>query len=183
MTIKRATVNYGGIGLRFLGGTDSGHATAFDDEEGNSGGRPMEVLLSALGACTAMDVLSILRKKHQQVAWYRVRVEGEQRAEHPRVFTSIRLVHELDGRDVDRGALRRAIELSATKYCSVGAMLSAGVTKISHWYLLRGDVPFDDEVGEVVTIGPHRQPDGELSAAEGSAQAGSAGQATAPRST
>lgn len=159
MTIKRATVSYGGMGLRFVGGTGSGHAIAFDDEAGNTGARPMEAVLSALGACTAMDVLSILRKKQQQVDWYRVRVEGEQRAEHPRVFTSIRVVHEVDGRGVDRAALRRAIELSAGRYCSVGAMLGAGVTKISHWYLLRGELPYDDDVAEVITFGPHAEPE------------------------
>ena len=154
MTIKRATVNYGGMGLRFVGGTDSGHATAFDDEAGNSGARPMEVVLSALGACSAMDVLAILRKKRQPVDWYRVRVEGEQRAEHPHVFTSIRIVHEVHGRDVEKAALRRAIELSASRYCSVGAMLASGATRISHWYVIRGEVPFDDDVAEVITIGP-----------------------------
>lgn len=164
MTIKRATVNFEGKGLRFVGGTGSGHATAFDDELGNTGARPMEVLLAALGACTAMDVLSILRKKRQQVEWYRVRVEGEQRAEHPRVYTSIRIVHEVDGKGVERAALRRAIELSAGRYCSVGAMLGAGVTKVSHWYLLRGDVPYDDDVAEVITFGPHAEPEAELPA-------------------
>jgi len=158
MTIKRATVNYGGPGLRFLGGTGSGHATPFDDEAGNTGARPMEVLLSALGACSAMDVLSILRKKRQQVSWYRVRVEGEQRAAHPRVFTSVRIVHEVDGRGVERAALRRAIELSASRYCPIGAMLASGVTRVSHWYLLRGDLPYDDEVAEVYVSGPHVEP-------------------------
>lgn len=155
MTIKRATVRrYGGPGLRFLGATDSGHAIDFDDESGDTGARPMEAVLAALGACSAMDVLSILRKKHQQVGWYRVRVEGEQREEHPRVFIEVRVVHELDGHGVEREALHRAIELSATRYCSVGAMLAAGTARVSHWYLLRGSVPADDEVAQVVTLGP-----------------------------
>ncbi|HEY7600273.1 MAG TPA: OsmC family protein [Candidatus Limnocylindrales bacterium] len=154
MTIKRATVSYGGPGLRFLGATDSGHVVAFDDEAGDSGARPMEALLAALGACTAMDVLSILRKKRQPVSWYRVRVEGEQRAEHPHVFTDIRVIHEADGHSVEREALRRAIQLSAERYCSVGAMLAAGTARVSHWYLLRGAQPADDEIGEVVSRGP-----------------------------
>jgi len=114
----------------------------------------MEVVLAALGSCAAMDVLSILRKKRQPISWYRVRVEGDQRDEHPRVFTHVRLVHELDGHDCDREALRRAIELSATRYCSVGAMLAAGTARISHWLLLRGSLPADDEVAEVVSLGP-----------------------------
>jgi putative redox protein len=154
MSIKRATVRYSGPGLRFLGATDSGHAIAFDDAAGNTGARPMETLLAALGSCSAMDVLSILRKKRQPVGWYRVRVEGEQREEHPRVFTSIRVVHEFDGHDVEREAVRRAIELSATRYCSVGAMLGAGTARVSHWFLLRGSHPADDEVAEIVAIGP-----------------------------
>jgi putative redox protein len=166
MTIKRATVSYGGPGLRFLGASDSGHALVFDDEAGDTGARPMEAVLAALGACSAMDVLSVLRKKRQSVDWYRVRVEGEQRHEHPRVFTHIRVVHELDGHDVEREALRRAIELSATRYCSVGAMLAAGTARVSHWYLLRGSVAANDEVGEVVSIGPGAQVATESPAAE-----------------
>jgi putative redox protein len=154
MTIKRATVSYDGPGLRFLGATDSGHVVAFDDESGDSGARPMEAVLAALGACTAMDVLSILRKKRQPVSRYRVRVEGEQRAEHPRVFTAIRVVHEVDGHEVEREAFRRAIELSAERYCPVGAMLAAGTARVSHWYLLRGALPEDDEVAEVFARGP-----------------------------
>lgn len=154
MTIKRATVSYGGPGLRFLGATDSGHVVAFDDEQGDTGGRPMEAVLAALGACTAMDVLSILRKKRQPVTWYRVRVEGDQRVDHPKVFTHIRVVHEADGHEVEREAFRRAIDLSVTRYCSVGAMLAAGPTRISHWYLLRGAVPADDEVAEIISRGP-----------------------------
>jgi putative redox protein len=154
MAIKRATVRFDGPGLRFLAATDSGHALAFDDEAGNTGARPMEALLAALGTCSAMDVLSVLRKKRQSVSWYRVRVEGEQREEHPRVFTHIRVVHEFDGHDVELGAVRRAIELSATRYCSVGAMLAAGTARVSHWYLLRGSAPADDEIGEVVSRGP-----------------------------
>jgi putative redox protein len=155
MGIKRATVSLGGPGLRFLGATDSGHVVAFDDESGDTGARPMEAVLAALGACTAMDVLSIMRKKRQPVTWYRVRVEGEQREEHPRVFTSIRVIHEVDGHDVEREAFRRAIALSAERYCSVGAMLAAGTARVSHWYLLRGAVPANDEVGEVFSRGPN----------------------------
>ena len=154
MTIKRATVSYGGPGLRFLAATESGHAVAFDDETGDTGARPLEVVLGALGSCTAMDVLSILRKKRQPVDWYRVRVEAEQRDESPRVFTAIRVIHELDGHEVEREAARRAIELSATRYCPVGAMFAAGTARLSHWFLMRGEHPADDELAHVVTLGP-----------------------------
>jgi len=158
MARKRATITAAGPGLRFVAGTASGHAVLFDNEEGDSAARPMEVLLSALGACSGMDVLSIMRKKQQPIGFYHVRVEGEQRDEHPRVFTDIRVVHEVEGQGVDVDALKRAIELSAGKYCSISAMLSAGVARIHHWYVLRGVTPGDDEVGEVIVTGPHLEP-------------------------
>lgn len=158
MAPKRATVTATGPGLRLVAGTASGHAVLFDDEVGDSAARPMEVLLGALGACSGMDVLSILRKKRQPVAWYRVRVEGDQREEHPRVYTEIRVVHEVEGAGVDREAVRRAVELSATRYCSISAMLASGVVRLSHWYVLRGNTPEEDEAAEVLVTGPHADP-------------------------
>jgi putative redox protein len=155
MAPKRATITATGPGLRLVAGTASGHAVIFDDKAGDSAARPTEVLLAALGACAGMDVVSILRKKQQPVASYHVRVEGDQRDEHPRVFTDIRMVHEVDGAGVSVTALKRAIELSASRYCTISAMLSSGVTRISHWYVLRGATPEEDEVGEVMVSGPH----------------------------
>jgi len=158
MAPKRATITAAGPGLRFVAGTASGHSVLFDDETGDSAARPMEVVLAALGACSGMDVLSILRKKKQPVGFYHVRVEGDQREEHPRIYTEIRVVHEVEGAGVDVAALKRAIELSAGRYCSVSAMLSSGVVRISHWYVLRGVSAEDDEVGEVLVTGPHAEP-------------------------
>jgi putative redox protein len=158
MAPKRATLTATGPGLRFVGGTASGHAVMFDDEAGDSAARPTEVLLSALGACAAMDVLSILRKKQQPVAAYHVRVEGDQREQHPKVFTDIRMVHEVEGAGVDPAAVKRAVELAATRYCTISAMLASGVTTLHHWYVVRGATPGDDEVGEVLTTGPHAEP-------------------------
>ena len=155
-----------------MGGTASGHSVLFDNEEGDSAARPMEVLLAALGACGGMDVLSIMRKKQQPIGFYHVRVEGERRDEHPRVFTEIRVVHEVEGAGIDVDALKRAIELSAGKYCSISAMLSSGAVKISHWYVLRGSSPGDDEVGEVMVTGPNTVPGTAL--ADGTAPAASA---------
>jgi putative redox protein len=157
MAPKRATLTATGPGLRFVGGTSSGHAVMFDNEEGDSAARPTEVLLAALGACAAMDVLSILRKKQEPVASYHVRVEGDQRDEHPRVFTEVRMVHEVEGASVSVAAVRRAIELAATRYCSISAMLASGVVRIRHWYVLRGATEGDDEVGEVVVTGPYAE--------------------------
>jgi putative redox protein len=158
MAPYRATLTAAGPGLRLVGGTASGHSVLFDDGEGDSAARPMEVLLAALGACAGMDVLSIMRKKQQPIGFYHVRVEGERREEHPRIFTEIRIVHELEGQGIDVAALTRAIELSAAKYCSISAMLASGVVEIHHWYVLRGSTPGDDEVGEVLVTGPHLEP-------------------------
>ena len=158
MSTKRAMVSYVGPGLRFEGATGSGHLLHFDDVEGNSGPRPTEVLLAALGACTAMDVISILRKKRQEVAGYRVRLEAEQADDHPHVLTGVRVVHEFEGVDIDAAAVRRSIELSAGRYCAISATLASGVTRVSHWYVIRGQTPADDDVGEVMISGPHAEP-------------------------
>ncbi|HUG47431.1 MAG TPA: OsmC family protein [Candidatus Limnocylindria bacterium] len=160
MASKRALVSYVGPGLRLQAATGSGHALMFDDVEGDDGPRPMEVLLAALGACTAMDVLSLLRKKRQEIGSYRVRLEGEQATEHPHVLTGVRVVHEFEGGSLDPAAVRRSIELSAARYCAISTTLASGITGVSHWYVLRGEAPADDEVGEVLVSGPGRVPAG-----------------------
>ncbi|MER3469242.1 MAG: osmotically inducible protein OsmC [Thermoflexus sp.] len=88
----------------------------------DQGPRPMELVLVALAGCTAMDVLSILRKKRQPLEGFAMEVRGERAAEHPRVYTEIDVLYVVKG-SVDPQAVVRAIELSATKYCSVSAML------------------------------------------------------------
>jgi putative redox protein len=105
-------------------------------------------------------VLPILEKKRQVVGEYRVHVTAEQRDEYPQVLTRIDVVHEIAGPTLSEAAVRRAIELSATKYCPVSAMLSAGETAIHHRYIVRGtgDVPFESH-GEVVVTGPYRRPE------------------------
>ncbi|MCV0402236.1 MAG: OsmC family protein [Chloroflexi bacterium] len=106
-------------------------ADAPDDDESPA---PKEALLASLAGCTGMDVASILRKKRQAVATYEIAIEAESASEHPRVFTDIRVEHRVGG-EVTAEALRRSIELSATRYCPVNAMLSARVT-IEHRYQL-----------------------------------------------
>jgi len=93
------------------------------DASGWTGVSPMEVVLLGLGGCTAIDVTSTLRKMRQDVTGYQVRVRGERRDEHPRIYTHIVVEHELHGRGLRETSVRRAIELSAGKYCSVSAML------------------------------------------------------------
>jgi putative redox protein len=121
---------------------------------------PVETVLTALGACTAMDVLSIAGKKRQAIDDYRIHLRGDQRDEYPQVFTDIEVVHEVTGRDISEAAIRRSIELSATKYCPVSAMLSAGATVVHHRYRIHsaGGNPYDAE-GEVIATGPYARPD------------------------
>ena len=100
-----------------------------------------------------MDVVSILRKKRQAFTRYEVRVTGEQRDNPPpHVFERMRIVHVLEG-DVDIEAVRRAIELSATKYCTVTGNLASGVAEIHHAYVVR-DAAGEEHYGEVVVTGP-----------------------------
>jgi putative redox protein len=117
--------------------TESGNVVAMDamppDGDGSAAG-PRETLLAALAGCTAMDVISILRKKRQPFDRYELAVTGEAAAEHPRVYTNIRVEHRVAGQ-VEAEAVRRAVELSATRYCPVSAMLSKSVV-IEHHYTL-----------------------------------------------
>jgi len=119
--------------------TDGGQPIALDadpPEGDDSAPSPKETLLAALAGCTGMDVASILRKKRQPATSYEVAVTGESGDEHPKVFTTITVEHRVSGA-VQPEALRRSIELSATRYCPVNAMLSASVT-VEHRYLLPG---------------------------------------------
>lgn len=90
------------------------------DEDGF---RPMELIATGLAGCTAMDVISILQKKREEVTGFEVRVYTKQAGEHPRVFTRAIIQYEVTGRGVDETSVRRAIELSATRYCPAQAML------------------------------------------------------------
>ena len=144
-------------GMRVTAVNRSGHELIMDAAKplgSGSAARPTEALLGALAGCTSMDVISILRKKRQAVDSYQVRVTGERSAEHPKVFTRI-VVEHLVGGAVGAEALRRSIELSATRYCPVSAMLSKAVP-IEHRYLLRdaGDEGPAEASVLVVVTGP-----------------------------
>lgn len=113
----------------FVGESPSGHAivTSFSHEKVTAP-TPVELLLIALGGCSGADVQSILEKKRQRVTHYEIEVRGERRVEHPRIYTSIEVIHYLRGHDIDPKAVAHAIELSETKYCSVSAMLREAAT-------------------------------------------------------
>ena len=89
----------------------------------NDGFRPLELMAVSLAGCTAMDVISILRKKQQDVTAFEVKVQADQAEEHPRRFVKAIITYLVSGHNVDEAAVRRAIELSATKYCPAQAML------------------------------------------------------------
>jgi putative redox protein len=147
-------------GLRFVATTGSTRTIVFGDAFERGELSPVESVVVSLAACSAMDVIAIAGKKRQVVNRYEVHVEAQQRDEYPQVLTRADLIHVLEGPGVEEAAIRRAIELSATKYCPVNAMLSAGATEIHHGYRLRntGPEPFEAE-GEVVVTGPYRRPD------------------------
>jgi putative redox protein len=119
----RATVHYAGHDL-FIGISPSGHAVTMDtNHERDSAPTPVELLLVALGACTAVDVIGILEKKREIVTDYHVEIHGERRDEHPRSYRQMTVHHVVKGRNVSPRAVAQAIELSESKYCSVAANL------------------------------------------------------------
>ncbi|MCS6848865.1 MAG: OsmC family protein [Anaerolineae bacterium] len=124
-------------GLVFAGSADSGFTLKLDADSSvggdNDGFRPIELIALGLAGCTAMDVLSILKKKRQDVTGFEVKVHAERAAEHPRVFTKITVEYVVRGRQIAPAAVERAIELSETKYCPVQAMLGR-VVPIQHTY-------------------------------------------------
>lgn len=131
-----AVIHSAGDGL-FIGITPSGHAQVLEtDSSRASAATPMELLLIALGGCTAVDVNSILKKKREQVTNYHVEVHGERRAEHPRAYTRIELRHVVRGRGISEKAVASAIELSETKYCSVAATLRPGVELLTSYEII-----------------------------------------------
>jgi putative redox protein len=99
---------------------------------------PMELVLSALGGCSGIDVVGILRKAQQKVTGYEIRVRGERAEDHPKVYTWIEVEHVITGEDLLESAVERAVRLSADKYCSVSQMLAKGVDVRHTWRIETG---------------------------------------------
>jgi Predicted redox protein, regulator of disulfide bond formation len=123
----RATVNWK-QNMTFIGSADSGYSLQMDADASvggdDSGVRPMELLALGLAGCTAMDVISILRKKRQDVTQFNVRVDAQRSKEHPKVFTHMIITYIVTGRSVDEIAVLRSIELTVTKYCPAQFMFA-----------------------------------------------------------
>jgi len=128
--------------MAFVGKGPSGYELALDaapDVGGRGlGARPMETLLVALGGCTGMDVVSILRKMRVEVDGFEIRIKGQRQEEHPKKFTAIHLDYVLTGRGLEerRPQIERAVALSQERYCSVAASLRPGVT-FTHGVILQ----------------------------------------------
>jgi len=100
----------------------------------------MELLLIALGSCTGVDVISILKKKRQKVTDYRIEVSGERREEFPRSYTQLNVKHIVRGRGLSEAAVARAIELSDQKYCSVAATLRGSAEIVTSYEIVEEDL-------------------------------------------
>ncbi|HFX1061042.1 TPA: OsmC family protein [Pseudomonas aeruginosa] len=133
----KARIQWAGEAM-FLGESGSGHVVVMDgppDHGGrNLGVRPMEMVLIGLGGCTNFDVVSILKKARQPVESCEAFLEAERADEEPKVFTKIRVHFVVKGRGLKETQVKRAVELSAEKYCSASIMLGRGGVEITHDY-------------------------------------------------
>lgn len=133
----KARIQWAGEAM-FLGESGSGHVVVMDgppDHGGrNLGVRPMEMVLIGLGGCTHFDVVSILKKARQPVESCEAFLEAERADEEPKVFTKIHVHFVVKGRGLKEAQVKRAVELSAEKYCSASIMLGRGGVEITHDY-------------------------------------------------
>ncbi len=115
-------------GLSFTGSANTGFNVPLGADPAvggaNDGFRPLELMAVSLAGCTAMDVVSIIQKKKQDVTGFEVQVQAQQKNDHPRVFTAAKITYLITGHQVDESAVVRAIELSATRYCPAQSMLA-----------------------------------------------------------
>lgn len=140
----KVSINWEG-GLKFMGTAPSGFPIQMDAESAlggeDSGVRPMEMIALGLIGCQAMDVISILQKKRQEVTKLEVRFDGPRSPDYPKVFTSAVITFVIAGKQVSEDAVLRSIELSATKYCPAQAMLEQAFPMDLHYEI------YEDEGG------------------------------------
>ena len=151
----KAKVNWHGK-LSFTGSADSGFEIPLGANPkvggDNDGFRPLELMAVSLAGCTAMDVISILQKKRQEITDFRVEVDAEQAGEHPNVFTGALIEYHVFGKDIDEKAVLRAMDLSATRYCPAQSMLAKVFPMTLKYYIYSED-------GNLVTSGIYKPSD------------------------
>jgi len=120
--------------MSFDGSSDSGFTvplgTGPEVGGNNDGFRPMELIAIGIAGCTAMDVMSILQKKRQEVTSFEVLVHAERASEHPKVFTHLTIEYIIGGKNLSKEAVKRAVELSETKYCPAQSMFKQIATMV-----------------------------------------------------
>jgi putative redox protein len=140
--MAKAKIRYTGEGLQFVGHGESGPGVVMDadTEVGghNTGARPMELLLIGIGGCSGMDIVSILRKKKEEITGLEINVDGIKAKEYPQKFTDIEIEFVVRGKNLKEEAVKRAVQLSMDKYCSVKATLE-GSAKITFKYRIVED--------------------------------------------
>ena len=134
---KSAKIAWTGEALNFSGNLDSGYPIEMKNTSDEEGASPMSILLTGVAGCTAMDVLSIVQKKRQQVDNMEVEIVGLRADSVPMVYTDVDITYRLYGQNIDPVAVERAIELSQTKYCSASIIFHrAGVNIRTHYEIL-----------------------------------------------
>lgn len=132
-------------GMYFTAVPNSGYVIHMDSGapagEGSRGASPMELLMISLAGCTAMDVISILRKKRQNVTGFEIHIHGDRATDHPKIFTDFALEYVVRGKDIDPKAVARSIELSTETYCSVHAMLNKSANIRATYTIIEEELP------------------------------------------
>ena len=125
-------------GMTFIGRGNSNHWVVMDGSQkvggSDAGTRPMELVLIALGGCTGMDVVNILRKKRVNFDKFEMKISGERAEEHPMVYTRVNIEYIIYGKDVKDKDVEQAINLSQEKYCSVSAILKKSGADVNYTY-------------------------------------------------
>lgn len=134
--MPKAKITYTG-GMQFVAQADSGPAIVMDAETEfggkNAGPRPSELLIMGIGGCSGMDIISVLKKKKENVTGFEINVTGTKAEEHPKKYTAIDIEYVVKGKNLSDAAVKRAVDLSMEKYCSVKATLE-GTAKITYRY-------------------------------------------------
>ena len=140
MKTTYASIRYAGDDY-FVGTTPSGHSLVLDIKgERSDASGPLELLLVALGGCTAADVISVLKKKREKVTAYQVEIHGDRREEHPRSYRRIEVRHIVRGIGISEKAVAQAVQLSSEKYCSVAGTLRPTAEIVSTWEIHEEDL-------------------------------------------